>query len=129
VASHARSFVPCTATTLHQHRPKSHQAHLEWTPSRLINGPPPPSLTPRSGTPACRPPPSSLHPAIPTARPHASPGPPLIHLAALVALRRDPSTASGLVDGMAGAGSKRKVVMFTFAKRRGEALRFLITPI
>src|SRR5215469_11274509 len=37
VASHARSFVPYTATTLHQHRPKSHQAHLEWTPSRLIN--------------------------------------------------------------------------------------------
>ena len=25
------------ATTLHQHRPKSHQAHLEWTPSRLIH--------------------------------------------------------------------------------------------
>jgi len=37
VASHARSFVPYTATTQHQHRPKSHQAHLEWTPSRLIN--------------------------------------------------------------------------------------------
>ena len=37
VASHVRSFVPYTATTLHQHRPKSHQAHLEWTPSRLIN--------------------------------------------------------------------------------------------
>jgi transposase len=37
VASHARSFVPYNATTLHQHRPKSHQAHLEWTPSRLIN--------------------------------------------------------------------------------------------
>ena len=36
VASHARSFVPYTATTLHDHRPKSHQAHLEWTPSRLI---------------------------------------------------------------------------------------------
>jgi hypothetical protein len=28
VASHTRSFVPYTATTLHQHRPKSHQAHL-----------------------------------------------------------------------------------------------------
>ena len=28
---------PTPATTLHQHRPKSHQAHLEWTPSRLIN--------------------------------------------------------------------------------------------
>lgn len=37
VASHARSFVPYTASTLHEHRPKSHQAHLEWTPSRLIN--------------------------------------------------------------------------------------------
>ena len=37
VASHARSFVPYIATTLHQHRPKSHQAHLEWTPSRLVN--------------------------------------------------------------------------------------------
>jgi transposase len=37
VASHPRSFVPYTATTVHQHRPKSHQAHLEWTPSRLIN--------------------------------------------------------------------------------------------
>ena len=36
VASHARSFVHYTATTLHDHRPKSHQAHLEWTPSRLI---------------------------------------------------------------------------------------------
>ena len=24
------------ATTLHQHRPKSHQAHLEWTPSKLV---------------------------------------------------------------------------------------------
>ena len=37
VASHARSSVPYTATTIHEHRPKSHQAHLEWTPSRLIN--------------------------------------------------------------------------------------------
>lgn len=37
VTSHARSFVPYAATTLHEHRPKSHQAHLEWTPSRLIN--------------------------------------------------------------------------------------------
>ena len=26
-----------THTTLHEHRPKSHQAHLEWTPSRLIH--------------------------------------------------------------------------------------------
>jgi transposase len=37
VASHARSWVPYRATTIHEHRPKSHQAHLEWTPSRLIN--------------------------------------------------------------------------------------------
>jgi transposase len=37
VASHARSSAPYTATTIHEHRPKSHQAHLEWTPSRLIN--------------------------------------------------------------------------------------------
>jgi transposase len=37
VASHARSWIPYRATTIHEHRPKSHQAHLEWTPSRLIN--------------------------------------------------------------------------------------------
>jgi transposase len=37
VASHARSFVPRGATTIPEHRPKSHQAHLEWTPSRLIH--------------------------------------------------------------------------------------------
>jgi transposase len=37
VASHARSRVPYRATTIHEHRPKSHQAHLDWTPSRLIN--------------------------------------------------------------------------------------------
>jgi transposase len=37
VASHARSFVSHVATTIHEHRPKSHQAHLEWTPSRLIH--------------------------------------------------------------------------------------------
>ena len=36
VASHARGFVAHAATTIHEHRPKSHQAHLEWTPSRLI---------------------------------------------------------------------------------------------
>lgn len=36
VASHARGLVPHVATTIHEHRPKSHQAHLEWTPSRLI---------------------------------------------------------------------------------------------
>jgi transposase len=37
VASHVRSFAAYTHTTLHEHRPKSHQAHLEWTPSRLIH--------------------------------------------------------------------------------------------
>lgn len=37
VASHRRGLVPHVATTLHEHRPKSHQAHLEWTPSRLIH--------------------------------------------------------------------------------------------
>jgi transposase len=37
VASHIRSYAAYAATTIHQHRPKSHQAHLEWTPSRLIN--------------------------------------------------------------------------------------------
>jgi len=36
VASHVRSLVPYQATSLAEHRPKSHQAHLEWTPSRLI---------------------------------------------------------------------------------------------
>jgi transposase len=37
VASHRRGLVPHLSTTLHDHRPKSHQAHLEWTPSRLIH--------------------------------------------------------------------------------------------
>jgi transposase len=36
VASHARSYQPYQATTAFEHRPKSHQKHLEWTPSRLI---------------------------------------------------------------------------------------------
>jgi len=36
VASHHRGLVAHAATTQHEHRPKSHQAHLEWTPSRLI---------------------------------------------------------------------------------------------
>jgi len=26
----------CHAVTIHEHRPKSHQAHLEWTPSRMV---------------------------------------------------------------------------------------------
>jgi transposase len=37
VASHHRGLVAHAATTRHEHRPKSHQAHLEWTPSRLIH--------------------------------------------------------------------------------------------
>jgi transposase len=37
VASHLRSSVQYRATTRHEHRPKSHQKHLEWTPSRLID--------------------------------------------------------------------------------------------
>jgi transposase len=36
VASHARSYDPYTATTVNDHRPKAHQRHLEWTPSRLV---------------------------------------------------------------------------------------------
>ncbi len=37
VASHPRSREPYRQTTVHEHRPKSHQQHLEWTPSRLID--------------------------------------------------------------------------------------------
>jgi transposase len=37
VASHARSSAPYRHTTVHEHMPKSHQAHLQWTPSRLIH--------------------------------------------------------------------------------------------
>ena len=36
VASHARSSGRYRHTTVSEHMPKSHQAHLEWTPSRLI---------------------------------------------------------------------------------------------
>ena len=36
-ASHARSFVPYHHSVIPEHMPKSHQAHLEWTPSRLIH--------------------------------------------------------------------------------------------
>jgi len=36
IASHARSFVKYAYTTNPAHRPASHRAHLEWTPSRLI---------------------------------------------------------------------------------------------
>jgi transposase len=37
VASHLRSYTPGKYTTLSEHMPKSHQKHLEWTPSRLIH--------------------------------------------------------------------------------------------
>jgi len=37
VASHALSRVKNEATTINAHRPKAHQRHLEWTPSRLID--------------------------------------------------------------------------------------------
>ena len=37
VASHPRSFTAYHHSTVHQHMPKSHQAHVEWTPSRLIH--------------------------------------------------------------------------------------------
>jgi transposase len=36
VAAHVRSFRPGLFTTLEEHRPKAHQRHLEWTPSRII---------------------------------------------------------------------------------------------
>src|SRR5690606_24460697 len=37
VASHPRSREPYRQSTVDAHRPKSHQRHLEWTPSRLID--------------------------------------------------------------------------------------------
>lgn len=36
VAAHARSFQPGKFTTLPEHRPKSHQRYLEWTPGRMV---------------------------------------------------------------------------------------------
>ena len=36
VASHVRSHQPYKATTISEHRPKSHQQHLAWPPSRLL---------------------------------------------------------------------------------------------
>jgi len=44
VASHKRMYLPGKFSTLPEHMPKSHQRHLEWTPSRIIkwaanNGP------------------------------------------------------------------------------------------
>jgi transposase len=37
VASHLRNFTAYRHSTVREHMPKSHQAHLEWTPSRLIH--------------------------------------------------------------------------------------------
>ena len=37
VASHLRSRQPYQATTIPEHRPKSHQQHLAWPPSRLLS--------------------------------------------------------------------------------------------
>jgi transposase len=37
ITSHQRSSVAYHHTTIKEHMPKSHQAHLEWTPSRLIH--------------------------------------------------------------------------------------------
>jgi transposase len=37
VAVHMRSYLPGKFTTLEEHRPKSHQRYLEWTPGRLID--------------------------------------------------------------------------------------------
>ena len=37
VASHLRSGERNKAVTQHEHRPKSHQAHLEWPPSRMVS--------------------------------------------------------------------------------------------
>ncbi len=38
LASHRRSSAAYRHTTNAEHRPRSHQAHLEWTPSRLLHG-------------------------------------------------------------------------------------------
>lgn len=37
VASHVRAHGHGKPITIEEHRPKSHQAHLEWTPSRMVN--------------------------------------------------------------------------------------------
>jgi len=36
VAAHVRSPLPGRFTTLEEHRPKAHQRHLHWTPSRIL---------------------------------------------------------------------------------------------
>lgn len=37
IASHPRSLIKYAYSTCPEHRPASHRAHLEWTPSRLID--------------------------------------------------------------------------------------------
>jgi transposase len=37
ITSHARSYVKYKHTTRPEHMPKSHRAHAEWTPSRIID--------------------------------------------------------------------------------------------
>lgn len=37
VASHLRAHGHDHAVTIAEHRPRSHQAHLEWTPSRMVH--------------------------------------------------------------------------------------------
>jgi transposase len=37
ITSHPRSFVKYAYSTTPEHRPAAHRAHLEWTPSRLID--------------------------------------------------------------------------------------------
>ena len=37
IASHLRDRGRGQAVTQNEHRPKSHQAHLEWPPSRMVN--------------------------------------------------------------------------------------------
>src|SRR5207249_11046579 len=37
VASHVRGHGREQVFTQREHRPKSHQAHLEWTPSRMVH--------------------------------------------------------------------------------------------
>jgi len=36
IATHVRSFIRGKPTTLPEHRPRSHQQYLEWTPDRII---------------------------------------------------------------------------------------------
>ena len=37
VASHKRSYIKGSHTTLKEHMPKSHREYLEWTPSRILS--------------------------------------------------------------------------------------------